>query len=865
VEFNLTQETVNNIQSGDKDLAELHVLVAESAFQTENYDVARKVVERFLQFSPQLDHVYCRAKVLMGLLINYETRHMNGNESIKWHKFAVAELMVALDVVTKPKNVARYKFMIFNISVSFWKIVHPFLRPNRAKYFVAEMKRMVAALEEQNDPDKEWRIMFLSAAAVCCDDEKNAVSAAEQVDKAIEHADALLQKTLIEEARLEAILKEASAEKDRIMIAFRQIEEQEILRTKPKKIDPDAPPVDPNAPPSPRVLPPLTGLALEGYDKVKSLLDVSQAKKAAADADLRVIVEKRNVQLEALFRLYQQRVSVHPTDAKRFAALPAVQKYPRGSALVQLQCMLSDVVPDKEWEATLQALVKKLAEGPASMVRNETLADLARASWRLNQRKVALHACELALEGNVVNKTLKVKTDICAALKVLSDITLDSANEVSGSRLSVKQAEGYFTTKRIEGVKALESALQACLKLENCQFLAQEICIAMWNALVPLLQTHLRQRVHSSLRAMASALRSVSSPLSLLRHEVHAELALCEDMARAPVQARDEARTSLAQDYGRLDKDGENVLVVKDGPSAVAGSGVGRVPMAQRQLDRNRQFDHLVLPYLNLLEQRCLVYDTPSDVEGQALLWLHQARESQLKPFIQECAGKALFLMLDVLASNGETNKTLKKNAAGVVDYDALVVAKNGGSPASTLQIPPVSLEVLAGLLVPPDTAAGAFTAFTPALQLHHRIMISIASFGHLLEHVPMLQQAAAFVLQPVWNPADPFVREFIDAQIHVRYLVADNMPLRIKSVPFKKPPPQNGFLDLATEAKSQDPSDNVDPRCLGFQSEEVGVCFLLFFFSLEMEMFLFVEQDITYSSFSPDLFSTDSPLVFYV
>jgi ABC-type uncharacterized transport system involved in gliding motility auxiliary subunit len=233
---------VNNIKSGDKLLTELHVLVAECAFKTENYAITRTVLEKFLQLEPQLDHLYCRAKVLLGLLINYECRQMNGNESIKWHKYAVAEIMTALDIATNPKNVQRYKFLIFNISVAFWKVVHPFLRANRAKFFVTEIKRVVAALEEQNDADKDWRIMYLSAAAVCCEDEKNVPGATEQVDKAIEHAEALLQTTLTEEERLNGILKNASAEKDRIMVAFRQIEDQEILRNKPKKIDPDAPP-----------------------------------------------------------------------------------------------------------------------------------------------------------------------------------------------------------------------------------------------------------------------------------------------------------------------------------------------------------------------------------------------------------------------------------------------------------------------------------------------------------------------------------------------------------------------------------------------------------------------------------------------
>lgn len=751
---------------------------------------------------------------------------MNGNESIKWHKYAAAEIMTALDVSTNAKNAARYKFMIFNISVAFWTVVHPFLRPNRAKFFVAEIKRVVAALEEQNDPDKDWRVMYLSAAAVCAEDDKNVATASEHVDKAIEHADALLQVTLSEEEKLNAILKDASAEKDRIMIAFRQIEEQEILRNKPKKIDPDAPPDDPNVPPEPRVLPPLTGLAAEGYDKVKAMLDISQAKKAVADSDLRVVVDRRNVQLETLLRLYLQRVSVNPADAKRFSTLPAVLKYIRASSLVNLQCMIVNAIPDKEWDATFAGLIKKLSETPASVMRNETLADLSRGAWRLKQRKVAVQCCELALEGNIVSKVLKVKTDVCAALKVLSDLALDSANEVTGNRLSVKQAEGYFITKRIEGVKALDSALQACGKLENNQFLSQEICVLMWNAMVPLLQPHLRARVHTSLKVMAAALRNVASPLAQLRYEVHAELAKCEDAAKAVVNARDQATTALSCDYGSLDKDGAvNASNQRDGPSTIATAGVGALSPDQQSLDRNRYLDLFVLPYLNLLEMRCLVYDSPGDIEGQVLLWLHQAKESNLKPFIQDNAQKSLFLMLDLFRQlNGESGgrELLKRNAAGAVDFNALVAAKG------PVVIAPVPIEDLEKLLLIPRTG-DKYTLFTPVLQLHHKIMYTIATLGHLLENVNILQRAAVFVLTPVWDGADPFVRELVDAQVHVQYLLADNIPVRIKALPFKKAAPKDGFLDLAvardsTEGEEVDYSKSVDPRCLGFHSDEVWI-----------------------------------------
>jgi hypothetical protein len=318
--------------------------------------------------------------------------------------------------------------------------------------------------------------------------------------------------------------------------------------------------------------------------------------------------------------------------------------------------------------------------------------------------------------------SFQVKTDICAGLKVLSDLAQDSANEVTGNRLSLKQSEGFFITKRIEAIKTLESALQAAGKIDHCQFLCQEACLLMWNAMVPLLQPHLRSRMHGCLKSMATALRTVASPLAQLRAEVHYELAKCEDAANGVTTARDEAQRAVACDYGVLDQDAAvNASNMRDGPSTIATAGAGALPPTEQFLDRNRYLDIFVLPYLNLLELRCLQYDSPGDIEGQALLWLHSAKASKLKPFIEETTSKALFLMLDVLSftygadytgvhgaavaagsaasktASDETksestspvspagaavhpNKLLKRNAAGVIDFNALVASKGSVS-----------------------------------------------------------------------------------------------------------------------------------------------------------------------------------------
>ena len=133
--------------SNIKEHSELYVVLAEVAFYTENYALSRHVIESILQLDMQLDQFYCRAKLLLALLIQHETKDYNGTELLRWHKYAVAEVMLALDVVLSVKNAGRYKFMLFNVSVVFWRIVQPFLRQNRAKHFLVEMKRIVNALE----------------------------------------------------------------------------------------------------------------------------------------------------------------------------------------------------------------------------------------------------------------------------------------------------------------------------------------------------------------------------------------------------------------------------------------------------------------------------------------------------------------------------------------------------------------------------------------------------------------------------------------------------------------------------------------------------------------------------------------------
>jgi len=67
------------------------------------------------------------------------------------------------------------------------------------------------------------------------------------------------------------------------------------------------------------------------------------------------------------------------------------------------------------------------------------------------------------------------------------------------------------------------------------------------------------------------------------------------------------------------------------------------------QMDHNRQLDLFVAPLVELLELRCNVFDSPADLEGKALMWIQQCKESKSKEFIVETLNKCAFVMLEHL------------------------------------------------------------------------------------------------------------------------------------------------------------------------------------------------------------------------
>ena len=144
--FEKSLKMVNSNSGGIQSHPETVIVLAENAFNSGKQDVARRVVEHFLQRAPEKDQYYCRANVLMGLILDYEAKGSNGLESIRKRKTAINQMMLSIDVASAPENASRYDFIIYNTSLSCWKVIRPYMRSGRARSFNAEVCRISAAL-----------------------------------------------------------------------------------------------------------------------------------------------------------------------------------------------------------------------------------------------------------------------------------------------------------------------------------------------------------------------------------------------------------------------------------------------------------------------------------------------------------------------------------------------------------------------------------------------------------------------------------------------------------------------------------------------------------------------------------------------
>jgi len=397
---------------------ELSLTVAEAAFASGQVATARLLLSRFFQSDPQVDQLYCRAKILLAQIVDAETKADKcvGSEALKRCHWALQEARAALEAALIPSVLSRYSFIAYNVSVVCWQIINPFLRAGRAKDFHPLLTQIVNALETAGTApgavaaagtaevggkdDSMWRVMLLSACALCLFDDGKAKEATDCVDKAITVCQTQIKASLTLEDTCGISLNSARSESEKLLAALRRYHEREELRNKPPKLDPDTDDGFEVQPPA-KEEPPLEGLDALPLETLETMLQKAQRVLAKAGDEWKVLTQSSTRPLlETMAKLYMQRINVMPSEAKKMqtsvpsfapatptaaAMSPSSSFSSRMKVLVGIQAVMSGCVLDKDLPPALQELEKDANACTDIGMKTESLLDISRLAWSLGE------------------------------------------------------------------------------------------------------------------------------------------------------------------------------------------------------------------------------------------------------------------------------------------------------------------------------------------------------------------------------------------------------------------------------------------------------------------------------------------------
>ena len=272
-------------------------------------------------------------------------------------------------------------------------------------------------------------------------------TAEELVDKAILHADKLLNSSTAEE---QVVLKEvaaANAELEEASSSLRKHNEKdENMRGSKRKIDCDLP-VKVDVITSEIISEEKKEADAVERELLQQRIAQTLARKACFSSKLSAIIEKKNAQKSTLTRLYMQRIHTNITDSKKFSLIPGISQSLRTRCLVQLQCIVSGCVDAKDVHLVFASLIKDLTPSTAlpfstptpnaplkelpnvagsSLIsdaqRLETLLDVSRVAHQMGYTKFAQISFDLAQKINCPKSAImRIKIDLTRALQILAN------------------------------------------------------------------------------------------------------------------------------------------------------------------------------------------------------------------------------------------------------------------------------------------------------------------------------------------------------------------------------------------------------------------------------------------------------------
>ncbi|XP_053548919.1 cilia- and flagella-associated protein 46-like [Bombina bombina] len=187
---------------------------------------------------------------------------------------------------------------------------------------------------------------------------------------------------------------------------------------------------------------------------------------------------------------------------------------------------------------------------------------------------------------------------------------------------------------QLQITRRLESALQEAIRLGDPNII-QVVCSTQWNICLPLLQHNLRKHMKKPLISISEALENIDSLQTLLRCQIHLEIAYIEE-------EEDHIEVAL--------KHIQKALL----------------------LDNNGQYESVLKAYLHRLQLSVTLYKKPEGLEDQAALIIEQAKQSNSKDSVRKkrsllvnaglCLAPDVFQMVldsenDAKVSTGKNNK----------------------------------------------------------------------------------------------------------------------------------------------------------------------------------------------------------------
>ncbi|XP_077311369.1 cilia- and flagella-associated protein 46 isoform X2 [Lithobates pipiens] len=315
-------------------------------------------------------------------------------------------------------------------------------------------------------------------------------------------------------------------------------------------------------------------------------------------------------------------------ETKSSASLSVIYK------IQKLRSQLNSSLTTKDIFTSLSEIYKlvAVAQEPAlSLSTSEKvplLIELAHLSLELKCNQLAA-ACinDLKLTDLADQRTLITLECLQSELEVLS----------LGPR--VEMYTKSVVEVQLKVIRKLETTLQDAVHLGDPTSI-QGVCTTLWNLCLPLLQRYLRKHLKKPLVAVAEALEDLDSLLTVMRCQIHMEIAQIED---------EDDRTEVA---------------IKHIQKALDLDGTG-------------QYQNFLKMYLHRLQLRATLYTKPERVEDQAAMILEQAKQSNSKESVRKkrpllvnvglCLAPDVFQM--VLDSENEAKVSIGKGNKGRLSH----------------------------------------------------------------------------------------------------------------------------------------------------------------------------------------------------